>query len=153
MKQVSICIMVCLLAMVGRAQMESPYAKKDMVIIQSTKNYAAAKKTAVQAAKRLSLKLDLRGLSPAKGTGLSFSKKACEEEGGYPCYIARGRYDDDEFVSIEYSDAIEGFAKGYYIVITACGDKSITGPALKKAQQFYKDAYAKTTNVYMGCMH
>jgi hypothetical protein len=99
------------------------------------------------------LKLDLRGLSPAKGTGLSFSKKVCEDEGGYPCYIARGRYEDNEFVSIEYSNAIEGFAKGYYVVITACGDKSITAPALKKAKKFYKDAYSKTTNVYMGCMH
>ena len=153
MKQAMLFVLISLWAINGHAQMESPYAKKDMVIIQSTKSYAAAKKTAAEAAKKLSLKLDLRGLSPAKGTGLSFSKKACEDEGGYPCYIARGRYEDNEFVSIEYSDAIEGFAKGYYVVITACGDKSITTPALKKAKKFYKDAYAKTTNVYMGCMH
>jgi hypothetical protein len=153
MKKAIVFVLVSLLVINSHAQMESPYAKKGMVIIQSTKSYAAAKKTALQAAKKLSLKLDFRGLSPAKGTGLSFSKKACEAEGGYPCYIARGRYEDNEFVSIEYSDAIEGFAKGYYVVITACGDKSITDPALTKARKFYKDAYAKTTNVYMGCMH
>jgi hypothetical protein len=153
MKKVIAFVLVSLLVIKGYAQMESPYAKKGMVIILSTKSYAAAKKTAGQAAKKLALKLDLRGLSPAKGTGLSFSKKDCENEGGYPCYIARGRYEDNEFVSIEYSDAIEGFAKGYYVVITACGDKSVTGPALAKAKKFYKDAYAKTTNVYMGCMH
>lgn len=121
MKQVFFYLLLSIWSISGHAQEESPYAKKDMVIILSTKNYAAAKKTAEQAAKKLSLKLDLRGLSPAKGTGLSFSKKVCEEEeGGYPCYIARGRYEDNEFVSIEYSDAIAGFAKGYYVVITAC---------------------------------
>jgi hypothetical protein len=156
MKKIILFIAVSFAAIASFAQtdhMESPYAKKGMLIILSTKNYATAKKTSQQAATKLSLKMDLRGLKPNKKSGLTFSKSDCENEGGYPCYIARGRYDDGAFISIEYSNAIVGFAKGYYIVVAACGDKEITAPALVKAKKVYKTAYVKTTNVYMGCMH
>ncbi|MES1224662.1 MAG: hypothetical protein ABUT20_54725, partial [Bacteroidota bacterium] len=98
-------------------------------------------------------KLDLRDLKPNKESGLTYAKKDCENEGGYPCYISRGRYDSGDYISIEWSDAFDGFAKGYYIVIVASGSKNETEPALKKAKQFYKDAYAKQCDVYVGCMH
>jgi hypothetical protein len=156
MKQLIILLFTCFIFCTLSAQneqMEAPYVKKGMVILQSTKNYAAAKKTAQQAAAKLLIKLDFRGLVANKKSGLTYSHKSCENEGGYPCYIARGRYADGEFISIEYSNAIEGFAKGYYIVVAACGDKDITAPALAKAKKIYKDAYVKNTNVYMGCMH
>jgi hypothetical protein len=130
-----------------------PYVKTGFVIIQSTKNYASAKTTAVAASKRLNSKLDLRGLKPNKKNGLTFSAADCENEGGYPCYIARGRYDAGKYVSIEWSDAYEGFAKGYYIVIVASGSKADTDAALAKAKKIYKDAYNKATEVYVGCMH
>jgi hypothetical protein len=156
MKKTVLLLIASLIALCSFAQteqMESPYAKKGMLILLSTKNYVAAKKTAQEAATKLSLKMDLRGLKPHKKSGLTWSKTDCENEGGYPCYIARGRYDDGAFISIEYSNAIEGFAKGYYIVVAACGGNDITAPALVKAKKVYKDAYVKTTNVYMGCMH
>ncbi len=156
MKRMIISLIIHLIAITGFAQagqMESPYAKKGMLILLSTKSYAAAKKLAEQAKGKLSLTMDLRGLKPNKKSGLTYSKTDCENEGGYPCYIARGRYSDGEFISIEYSNAIEGFAKGYYIVVAACGDKEITAPALVKAKKVYKDAYVKNTSVYMGCMH
>jgi hypothetical protein len=156
MKQTVIALLICFVAHTAAAQdapMEFPYAKKGMLILLSTKSYAAAKTLAQQAAGKLSLKLDLRGLVANKKSGLTYSRKDCKNEGGYPCYIARGRYDDGEFISIEYSNAIEGFAKGYYIVVAACGDETITKPVLAKAKKIYKDAYVKNTNVYIGCMH
>jgi hypothetical protein len=153
MKQIALIALISLVSFNSFAQNEEPYVKKGMLVLLSTKNYAAAKKTALQAAQKLSYKLDLRGLVPNKITGLSYSEKECENEGGYPCYIARGRYDDGAFISIEYSDAIDGFTKGYYVVIAAAGSEDITRPALIKARKIYKDAYVKTSNVYVGCMH
>ena len=144
----SVVIVICSIA-----QEAQPFVKKSFVIIQSTKKYSAAKLTAIKAASQLSQKLDLRELNPNKQTGLTFPEKDCENEGGYPCYIARGRFDDGDYVSIEWSNAINGFAKGYYVVVVGAGSKEETNTILKKAKNFYKTAYAKQVDVYIGCMH
>jgi hypothetical protein len=133
---------------------ERPYVKKTFLIILSSKNYTAAKKLAVEAANKLNIKLDLKGLKPNKESGLTFNAKECEGNGwDYPCYVSRGRYDDGEFVTIDYSDAFDGFAKGYYIVTTASGEASSVKKALSKVKTFYKTAYVKQTEIYIGCMH
>ncbi len=133
---------------------DRPYVKKDFVIVLSTKSYTEAKKIAVEAAKKLKIKLDLRGLKPHKESGLTTNAKECESNGwDYPCYVSRGRYDDGEFVTIDYSNAFEGFAKGYYIVTTASGDNQLAKTALSKAKKIYKTAYTKQTEIYIGCMH
>lgn len=133
---------------------EKPYVKKSFLIILSSKNYTEAKKLAVEAASKLNLKLDLRALKPNKESGLSFNAKECEGNGwDYPCYVSRGRYDDGEFVTIDYSDAFDGFAKGYYIVSTASGNAKLVKTALAKVKKLYKTAYTKQTEIYIGCMH
>jgi hypothetical protein len=136
------------------AQDESPYTKMSFVIIQSTKNYTEAKATANKAAKALKLKLDLRNLKPHKTSGLTDTKKECEDNSwDYPCYVSRGRYDNGEYVSIEWSEAFYKFTKGYYIVIVYSGEKKDANNALKKAKKVFADAYSKEAEVYMGCMH
>jgi hypothetical protein len=136
------------------AQEERPYIKKAFVIVQSTKDYATAKLTAEKAASQLHQKLDLRELQPNKKTGLTFSDSVCENEGGYPCYISRGRYDNGNYVSIEWSNAFEKFAEGYYIVVISSGlDAAGTNEVLKNAKKYFKDAYAKKAEIYVGCMH
>ncbi|MGG9961636.1 hypothetical protein [Ferruginibacter sp. SUN106] len=137
----------------GFAQDAEPYIKKTFVIIQSTKNYAAAKATAEKATKELKQKLDFRGLKPHKETGLTFSNAICKNDGGYPCYIARGRYDDGDYISIEWSDAFDKFAKGYYVVVIYSGNKTAAEITLQKARKTFKDAYAKDAAIYVGCMH
>ncbi|MBS1510655.1 MAG: hypothetical protein JST86_07445 [Bacteroidetes bacterium] len=137
----------------AQAQNENAYVTKSFVIITSTKNYLTAETVARKAAVQLHQKLDLRGLQYNKKTGLSFSKEVCENDDGYPCYIARGRYDDGDYVSIEWSNAINGFAKGYYVVIIYSGEQAAAQKLLVKTKAFYKDAYLKTASVYMGCMH
>jgi hypothetical protein len=126
--------------------------KTGICIISSTKNYNEAKKRATAAASKLDLNLDLRDLVPNKKSGLTLSKAACKEEDiEYPAYYSRGA--DGEYVSIEYSNAFDGFAKGYYIVVAATGDQSVTQPALLKAKKIYKTAYVKQTDIYVGCSH
>ncbi len=128
------------------------------VIILSTKSYDAAVKRANEAAEKLGYPVDLRGLHENKEIGLSLSRKVCEEEicgGGldYPIYIPRSDWGNSKYVSVEYSDAFDGFTKGYYIVVVSSGAKGDTevSEALKEAKQLYKDAYAKTCGVWMGC--
>lgn len=135
---------------------------KDIIIIQSTKDYKSALVTAKQAARQLHKKLDLRRLTPHTKNGLTASKQDCYGSGGgddigYPCYWARGDGNafNDDYISIEYSNAYKGFAKGYYIVVAAITDVKST--AMKKQLAFinktYHNAYAKRTYIWRGCMH
>lgn len=163
MKKVLLILLIIGLGIASNAQTEEePYVKKGMLIIYSTKNYNAAKKFAKQAAKKLALKLDLRNLSPNKQEGLTFSKADCDSNNWeYPCYVARGRWDDGEYISIEHTKRLSvnnsnyesDFKENLYVVIAASGDKSITQPALQKAKKIYTTAYVKKANVYIGCIH
>lgn len=140
------------------AQMPECFVEKRFLIINSTKNYAFALQFAQKASKDLSIKLDLRDLGPTSDTaiGLSMPKDSClkywEDN---TCYLARGRSDDGEYISIEYSNAFSGFARGYYIVVVASGLKKDPKMAasLKRVRAIYKDAYSKVSKVYMCCMH
>ncbi|MGI4872494.1 MAG: hypothetical protein ACRYFX_15110 [Janthinobacterium lividum] len=130
----------------------------DIVILRSTKSYPAALQTARQAAAKLHLKLDLGGNQPNAQSGLTLSKADCASDGyDYPSYLARGNglIDDAPLVSVEYSTAYEGFAKGYYIVVAAVGAPGSAAVQRTKtaAQAYYPDAYAKRTRVWRGCMH
>jgi len=128
------------------------------VILISTKSYDSALKRAEEAVEKLGYPLDLRDLHANEQTGLTFTEEQCAEICGgagveYPQYLPRIDWGESKYVSIEYSNAYEGFTKGYYIVIVASGEKGdpIIQEALKEAKQFYEDAYAKTCSVYMGC--
>ena len=129
------------------------------VILISTKSYDAALERAKDASEKLGYPIDLRGLHANKEIGLSLSKEVVENEicgGGvaeYPVYIPRNDWGESKLVSVEYPDGFEGFTKGYYIVVVAGGEKGdpIIKEALKESRKFYKDAYAKTCGVYMGC--
>lgn len=128
------------------------------VILISTKSYDSALERAKDASKKLGYPLDLRGLHPNEETGLSLPKEVCEEICGggmveYPQYLPRNDWGESKYVSIEYSDGFSGFTKGYFIVIVASGEKGdpIIKEALEESRQFYKDAYAKTCSVWMGC--
>lgn len=135
---------------------------KDIIILGSTTDYKGALSLAKQASVRLKRKLDLRGLKPVAKTGLTMSEKACYGVGGgddlgYPCYQARGDGNaaNDDYISVEYSNAYKGFAKGYYIVVAGITDVQSAAMKNKLAgiQKIYPDAYAKRTFVWFGCMH
>lgn len=158
------CITLLFIANSSSAQQEdfNVEVPKDIIIVNSTKDYKTALSTAKQAASSLHKKLDLRGLSPNGKIGLSMSKAYCMEDAGgdetaYPCYPARGDGAalNDDFISIEYSNAYKGFAKGYYIVVAAITDVKSTDMKNKLTviKKKYPDAYAKRTFIWRGCMH
>ncbi|OWK70388.1 hypothetical protein [Pedobacter sp. AJM] len=135
---------------------------KDIIILNSTRDYKLALSTAKKASAALHKKLDLRGLMPNHKIGLSMSKGDCMEdaggdENGYPCYPARGdgAAINDDYISVEYSNAYKGFANGFYIVVAAITDVKSMDMKNKLAviRKKYPDAYAKRTYIWRGCMH
>jgi hypothetical protein len=141
------------------------YAEKHFLIVSSTTDYKTALVIATQSSKALQLPLQLRGLKPKTNgkKGLTLPKDSCilymgglySDGDEQDCYFARGRFDEGDYVSIEYSDAYESFAKGYFIVVlgNSYGKNETLKASLKKAKLKYKDAYIKRTKVYMCCMH
>ncbi len=133
------------------------WADKSFLIIHSTHNYKEARGVAEESSKKLGLELKLRDLLENSKIGLTFPKDICKDnDWEYPCYIARGRYDDGLYVSVEYSNAYSGFAEGLYIVIVLGDFKSSDQyllETLRKAKMYYPDAYVKSTKVYLGCIH
>jgi len=132
---------------------ENAIVEKEFVILNSSKDYTSAMTLAKEASNKLNLELNLRNYYENKEGGL-ITDTVCGC-GELHEYIARGRWDDGAYVSIEYSDQYKGFKKGYYIVVAASGytkseDLSST---LVLAKKFYADAYIKKTTVYIGCMH
>jgi hypothetical protein len=149
------------LAAPARAQTDSfeedpePWGETSFVIVKSTARYRAAADFARAASRELGVKLDLRGLHPDPTLGLTFPREQCEDDGEFPCYWPRGRFDDGVYLSVEHSSAYVGFRQDRYIVVLANGSRFHRPllAALKKARARYPDAYLKTTSVYLGCVH
>ena len=133
------------------------WVARDVLILQSTKGYKSAVATARQAATRLHAPLQLAGNLPNSQTGLSLSRKDCATNGfEYPAYVARGRGNDrNTYISVEYSAGYKGFAPGYYLVVAAVAQPgaALVQKAFVAARQWYPDAYAKRTQVWVGCIH
>ena len=132
---------------------EEQSLSKSFLIAKSTKNYNEAVAFAKKLANKSAISLKLKTLHPSQSTGLTYAASACKKMGySYPCYVARGRYDDGIYISIEYSDVYSGFTTGYYMVIVASGEK-IDKSVLQSVRKYVPDAYVKKTAVYMGCIH
>lgn len=135
---------------------ESPYAERDFLILASTTDLNEAVAIARSAAQKTGLAYKDNGLKTDKSIGATFPADSCKSYGfEFPCYVARGRYDDGGYVSVEYSNAYDGFQKGYFIVVGANGykDNEEFKQALKSMKKKYPKSYVKRTRVYLGCMH
>lgn len=130
---------------------EDGFIDQSFLIIISTKNYQSALKKAQLACNDLGIPLNLNGNFASKEYGLDNNTVCgCGEQHGY---IPRGRGENGNYISIEYSSSYENFTPGYYIVVVSSGDKKDVKEFLPKAKKHFKDAYMKTSRVYMGCMH
>lgn len=150
MRLLLICLALCLVN-ASFAQEGDQFESKSFLIVLSTKSYNGALKKAQLACNELGYTLDLRNMYADKENGLTSSEVCgCGEQHGY---LPRGRGDDGNYISIEYSDYFNGFSKGYYIIVVASGDREEVQSILPAVQEHYKDAYIKNAEVYMGCMH
>jgi len=151
----TITINILLLSTVfSQEPIDNATVKVGFVILKCTINYDEAFIIAKKSAKQLGIKLNLRALHYNNDIGITFSKKYCEVM-GYPCYIARGRYDDGTYISIEHSIGFDKLKRKNYIVIAAsyANNNHKVEEVLHKCKKMYKSAYAKYSDVYMGCIH
>ena len=134
-----------------------PMIPVGFLIIRSTPDYDEALRVATEAAAKLGIRLDLRGLVHDPVHGLTWPPDVCEKDPHYPfpCYIARGRFDSGVYLSVERSDAYRTFKPGFFIVVAATGEphSSEIQSSLTLARSVYPDAYVKREKVYHGCMH
>jgi hypothetical protein len=134
---------------------------KCIIIIKSTKSYCVAVATAKKAAINLHKALDLRRLHPNKKLGLTLSigdvySGRSIDDSNYPYYPARGDglAANDDYISVEYSNAYKGLAKGYYLVVAAIVDVGSDSmkTQLASIHKIYPDAYAKRTYIWFGTL-
>ena len=137
-------------------QNHDQFLTKSFLIISSTESLDSAYQIAKEAAKKTSIFFKDKKIITNETIGATFPADTCVANGfEFPCYVARGRYDDGTYLSIEYSDAINGFRKGLFIVVAASGNKnqSSVKSALKLVKPYYPSSYVKVSKVYMGCIH
>lgn len=137
-------------------QNDNQFADISFLIIASTKNIDEAFSIAKTASQKTGLKFRDNKLHADKSIGATFPADTCKVNGfEFPCYVARGRFDDGIYLSVEYSDGFNNFQKGLFIVIAASGDKNNADfkSAFKKVKQTYPKSYIKQTNVFLGCIH
>jgi hypothetical protein len=139
------------------AQEEGQFQTKYFLIIGSVKTVDEARLLARQAEQKTGFTFKDPGLLADSSTGATFPRSVCESDCGFefPCYVARGRYDDGNYLSIEYSNAYEGFAKGFFIVVAASSAKDLSKDTqlMNKIRAQYPKCYVKKNRVYIGCMH
>ena len=120
-----------------------------LLIIKSTTNYDSAIKKAELASNKLgfTLKLD-------NNCGNDEPKESYEEIcdcGENGTYLSVGRYNQGQYVTVECSSGYDFLREGYYIVVVASGEREKMKSILAKVQVYYKDAYLKNTDIWVGC--
>ena len=133
----------------------SAFVNVSFVVVYSTPSYDSASAFANEAADRLEIPVDLRGLVFDRQHGLSWSRQECEGEpfAEFPCYFPRGRYDEGVYLSIEISDSYDSLEPGEFLVIAASGEPEEMEAALVSVREVIADAYIKTEKIYFGGMH
>ncbi|MFC7337801.1 hypothetical protein ACFQY0_11475 [Haloferula chungangensis] len=144
-----------------KAQEEEPMTKeRHVAILSAYKIFADARKDAEKIAKASEVPFSMEDRVYDEKRGLIYPDDFDDEvyAGGY---VAR-RYDmthvadgdtQTAFLSVEKSDAYDGFTPGYYIVVA--GIQESRESALKQIAKFKKwapTAYVKKTKIYLGCL-
>jgi hypothetical protein len=131
---------------------------KSVLILGSVKTFSEAESLAKDVSSRSGVPYSTRGMIYDKKKGLIYPKDFSDElyRGSYYGRRSNDECEGAECISIERSEFYSGFEKGYYVVVGGLYDKSISKEgeaALAKFKKIVPDAYAKKTEVYMGCLH
>lgn len=127
------------------------YIDTYILILKSTKDYDEAIRFATEASEKLGLEFENEHIRYSEEKGIYYAETL-------PDLLYRGGYYPrrygDEYISLENSSGYDGFTAGYIIVVGGIySDKESSEEALDKVRRFYKDAYIKKANMWMGCIH
>jgi hypothetical protein len=138
---------------------DSPFVRLGVLVLGSYKSYPEAVRAAQSFGARSDYPYGSRGLVFDKKRGLIWPDDD-EDEAWAGAYAPRR--DDNRCglallkpcVSVERSEAYEGFTPGLYIVVGGILDHSEEREKrLAAVRKLVPDAYIKQTAIYMGCMH
>jgi len=144
----------------SRSDSEKFTEDRYVVILGSYKDFHEAKRKAEGIARSSKVPFSMQGMIYDKKRGLILPDD--DSDPTYAgSYIHRrfntGASDldvDTEFISIERSEAYDGFNPDYYIIVG--GIYPTAKEAAKSVKRFSKtapEAYSKKTRIYLGCIH
>lgn len=152
---------ILLLPRHANAEPDEQTAERHVAILSVYRSFEAARADAEKISKASKVPFSMEDRVYDKKRGLIYPDDYADEafRGGY---VAR-RYDKTvlgesdkmvAYLSVEKSEAYEGFKPGFYMVVA--GILETRAEALKRTEKFKKwapTAYAKKTRIYMGCLH
>ncbi len=136
------------------------YTRIGMLVLGSFKTYAPARRAARAWSKRSGHPYSARGMVYDKKRGLVFADDFPDSiwAGAYAYRRTHGECSENDegklCLTVERSEAYEGFVPGLYIVVGALvsgGDEQ--AKLLAEARKVVPAAYVKQTTLYLGCMH
>lgn len=143
------------------AQEEDQFVERHVAILSVYKSFDSARKDGEKIAKASKVPFSMEGRIYDKKRGLIYPDDHDDEvfRGGYVARrfdktILEGEEEETAYLSVERSDAYQGFKPGFYIVVAGIQDTREN--ALKQADKYKAwapTAYVKKTKIYMGCLH
>ena len=134
---------------------DAPYYHAGLLIVGSHGAYAPALAAAKAFSRASGIAYDAQGMIYDKKRGLIWPDDSSDET--WAGQYAPRRYDQcrsGPCVTVERSEAYDGFRPGLYIVVAGIvGHDDESDARLKAARAIVPSAYVKQTTLYMGCMH
>lgn len=134
---------------------EAPYYRAGLLIVGSHAAYAPALAAAKAFSRASGIAYDAQGMIYDKKRGLIWPDDSSDE--AYAGQYAPRRYDEcggKPCVTVERSEAYDGFRPGLYIVVAGIvGRDDDADGRLEAARAIVPSSYVKQTTLYMGCMH
>jgi hypothetical protein len=136
--------------------MDPPYIRAGILVVGSHRSYYAAVRVAKTFSDASGISYSSQGMIFDESRGLIIPDDDPDEP--YRGQYVPRRYDDGcdqgRCVTVERSDAYDGFRPGLYIVVAGILGRDAEAKArLKQAQRIVRTAYVRQTILYMGCMH
>lgn len=126
---------------------------KSFLVVGTYRSYAGARQASERLRERTGLEVQSKADLVEAGQP-TYTREVCEENGwDYPCYFARGRYDDGVYLSVEPSDQYDGMVKGYFVVIAASGNEEDVRAAARDLAEKRIKSMLRRSEVWMGCIH
>lgn len=127
-----------------------------LVILGSYKDFHAAhqKANTISTASKTIFSMQGRVYDEKRGLILPDNDPDISYAGTYLERRYNTNHTNEEYLSIEKSEAYEGFIKDYYIIVAGIyEDQSSAEKSLKRYRTIVPKAYIKKTKIYMGCIH
>ncbi len=126
---------------------------KHFLVVGTYGTYAVASRAMSALAKKVGMGAPSQPVELVDGE-MSYTRSACEENGwDYPCYVARGRYDDGAYLSVEPSSAYGGMEPGYFVIVAASGNAELVREQERTMRKHGVSSFRQSEAIWLGCMH